>query len=515
MSLASLINLAKGARAAAQASKGVQIAAKIGKGLWTAVEIADAGMDVYILSKEIAKAAGVTNPEIEALIQRVTEKGVEYDTIMKEVTQANTDITNLLAAISSLYGISADFEERQGLAFEQSQALDTLKTQLNGSIPTAYTWFENTALPDGNLTTETQQQVEAIQKLLGPDYLHMGIASSGLGLRAMFLSYSIYKKRSSGQDVPEIPTHRRRNAVIFDGADLEALRNLSTRKKTKFQKVKSGLQTFGKITLKGVDKLLIVGGFGFSIYSLIQEKKVEAEMKRQLNEMLQRYESEITTYNFVLQGVNNNADALLAVAEAFELDLATQSEEAKETLNIGYQGVLSEYDESIDHVVDGMDAAYESMIEQFKNAQIDSEESQVVANLETSYTEFKTLKDAGKNENLVSDQRKETLDDIREGFSNSVAQQMKAINQELTSAIADHKSLSILEPYAQGIIEKWLAIGLPLPPSEPFLQIEAESVKDTLDIAFPGRERLKTVEEILEGLTILIAELQETSVAVA
>ena len=508
MSLASLISIA---RTAAKSSK----AAKLGKGLWTTIEIADAGMDVYIVGKEIAKAAGVTNPEIEELIHKVTEKGIEYDTLMKEVVQANTDITNLLSAITSLHGISADFGERQGLAFEQSQALDTLKTQLNGSIPTTYSWFENTALVDGNVSTETQEQIEAIQKQLGPNYLHMGIASSGLGLRAMFLSYSLYKKRQGGQNPAGNPAGQGQNSGVFDGLDADELRNNQARKKTKFQKVQSNLKIVGKATRKAVDKLFTVGGFGLSIYYFIHEKKVEAEMKRQLNEMLQEYESDIETYNFVLKGVKNpdgslNEDALLAVAEAFDLDLTTESEEAKETLGIGYQGVLSEYDESIDSLVDGMDAAYESMIEQFKNAQINSEDSQVVATLETSYTKFNTLKDAGKDENLASDQRKETLDDIREEFSNSVVQQMKEINQELTSALADHKSLSILEPYAQGIIDKWQAIGLPLPPSEQFIQIEAESVKNTLDIALPDRERLKTVEEILEGLNILIAELQET-----
>jgi hypothetical protein len=506
MSLASLINIA---RTAAKSSK----AAKLGKGLWTTIEIADAGMDVVILGKEIAKAAGVTNPEIEELIQRVTEKGVEYDTLMKDVVQANTDITNLLAAITSLHGISADFEERQGLAFEQSQALDILKTQLNGTIPTTYTWFENTALSDANLSTETQEQIEAIQKQLGPDYLHMGIAGAGLGLRAMFLGYSSYKKRQGGPNNPVNPS-------VLNGANSQEVRNSQALKKTKFQKVQSGLQIVGKATLKAVDKLFTVGGFGLSIYYFIHEKKVEAEMKRQLNQMLQDYESDIATYNFMLQGVKNpdgsvNQDALEAVAEAFDLDLATQSEEAIETLAIGYQGVLLEYDENIDSVVDGMDAAYESMIEQFKNAQINSEDSQIVANLETSYTEFKILQEAGKDENLVSDQRKEKLDNIREGFSNSVAQQMKAINQELTLAIADHKSLSILAPYAQGIIDDANDFGLSFPLPDRFLERKAEETKNTLDIALPERERLKTVDEILEGLKILIAELQETSVAAA
>ena len=152
MSFISLINAAKAASAAAKASSKFQKAVKIAKGLWTTIEIADAGLDVFMLGNEIAKASGVTNPEIKALIDRVTEKGVEYDTMMSQVTQANTDITNLLAAITSLHGINNDFAERQGLAFEQIAALDSLKEKLNSSIPTTYTWFENTALPDTSLT---------------------------------------------------------------------------------------------------------------------------------------------------------------------------------------------------------------------------------------------------------------------------------------------------------------------------------------------------------------------------
>lgn len=68
-----------------------------------------------------------------------------------------------------------------------------------------------------------------------------------------------------------------------------------------------------------------------------------------------------------------------------------------------------------------------------------------------------------------------------------------------------------MEPYAEGITTKWQAIGLPLPPSEQFIQLEAATVKNTLDIAYPDRDQLKTEDEILEGLNTLIAELQKTS----
>ncbi|NEP07839.1 MAG: hypothetical protein F6K34_25450 [Okeania sp. SIO4D6] len=47
------------------------------------------------------------------------------------------------------------------------------------------------------------------------------------------------------------------------------------------------------------------------------------------------------------------------------------------------------------------------------------------------------------------------------------------------------------------------------------MERKATETKTTLDITYPDRERLKTVDEILEGLKTLIAELQETSPAVA
>jgi len=264
--------------------------------------------------------------------------------------------------------------------------------------------------------------------------------------------------------------------------------------------------------LRGVDKLVTVGSFGFSIFTLIQQQKAEAAIKRDLNEMLQDYESTISTYNFVLNGCKNadgsvNQEALEAVATEFDLVLEEETDEAIETLVIGYYGVLEEFDATVDDIVDSMDNAYESMIEQFKSVEIDSKDSQIVADLESSYDRFKDLKDIGKDENLAGDKRKTELDKIRDDFANSVAKQMKVINQELAVAIANHKSLSILEPFAQGIIDKWLLFVPSLPPSEKFIELEAATVKSTLDISFPERERFKTEEEIFEGLKQLIPEL--------
>ena len=72
-----------------------------------------------------------------------------------------------------------------------------------------------------------------------------------------------------------------------------------------------------------------------------------------------------------------------------------------------------------------MDGAYESTIAQFKNVEVNAEDSQIVADLESSYARFKTLKDTGKNENLARDERKTNLDKIRDDFADSVAKQMK------------------------------------------------------------------------------------------
>ena len=509
MSFAGLINLARTATAAARAANGTQVAVKIAKGFWTTANIAGAGLDVFMLGNEIATALGVTDREIKALIEKVTEKGVEYDTIMSQVTQANTDITNLLAAITSLHGINDDFTERQGLAFEQISALDSLKEKLSSTIPTSYAWFENTALPGISLSDESQLQLEAIQQQLGPSYLIAGIAALGIGSRA--LGYSIHKKRNQGQDVPEADNNR--NSTVFDGADLEELNERRTSTRTRFQQVRSGITKYGSMTFEGISKVLTVGSFGVGIFFLIQQQQAENAMKQSLNEMLQRYESEINVYNSVLNGCKNadgsiNQAALQAVADEFDIVLEEETDEARETLIQGYNGVLEGFDVTVDNIVDNMDDAYASMIEQFKNVEIDSEDSQIVAGLENSYSRFETLKDAGKDENLAGDKRKTELDKIRDDFSDSVAKQMKQINQELSLAIANHKSLSILEPFAQGIIDKWQAIGLPLPPTDAFIQIEAGTAKSTLDISFPERERFITEEEIFEGLKQLVAELQ-------
>ncbi len=510
MSFAGLIRIARTASAAAKASSKFEKAVKISKGLWTTANVADAGMDLFLLGNEIAKALGVTDPKIKALIDSVTEKGVEYDTMMSQVTQANTDITNLRDALASLHGINNDFSERQELAFEQSEAIDNLKEKLNSSIPTSYTWFENTALPNISLSDQSQQLLESIQQQLGVNYQIVGIASAGLGYRAAVFGYSQYKKRNSTDTSP--------NTTTFGSKDSEELSESREARKTKFQQARSGITKYGNMMYKGVDKLITVGSFGLSIFALIQQQKAEAAMKQALNEMLERYESALSTYDFVLNGCKNpdgsiNEAALEAVANEFDLVLEEETDEARETLVIGYYGVLEGYDATIDDIVDSMDAAYESMIAQFKNVAIDSKDSQIVADLESSYTRFETLKDAGKDENLAGDKRKTELDKIRDDFANSVAKQMKQINQELTVAIANHKSLSILEPYAKGIIEDWEFFlsfsppGLPALPSDEFIRRKTTEVKNILEKAFPDRERFLTEEEIFEGLKQLILEL--------
>ena len=520
MTLLSLVNAAKAASAAAKVSKGAKVATNIAKGLWTTVEIADAGLDMYTLGNQIAKELGVTDVKIRQLINQVTEKGVEYDTIMNEVTQANIDITNLLGAITSLHGINNDFTERQGLALDQSAALDTLKDRLNRSIPTTYSWFENLGQLDGSLSAENQQTVDAIQELLGPNYLTMGIAGASVGVRAAMLGYSWYKKRNLGQHAPEIPELYRQKATVFDGADLEMLREGTEARKTRFQAVSSGFAKYGTMMFQGVEKLLTVGSFGLNIYMLIQEQKAEDEMEQSLNEMLQGYESEIDTYNFVLNGCENedrsvNEDGLQAVAKEFGIILDEQTDEAKKTLVKGYTGILEDYDETLDNLVDSIDASYASMIEQFTNAKVYSEESQLVSDLETSYISFKKLKDAGQNENLASDRRKEVLDKIQDEFSNSLAKQMKEINQELTLGIANHKSLSILEPYAQSIINDANQFDMAFPLSDTYIARKAGVTKQILDISYPEREVFTTESQILEALKELITELREKSTEVA
>jgi hypothetical protein len=511
MSLASLF---KAAQATAKTSKAFKTTATAGRAIWTLAEIADMGMDTYILGDEIARAIMGDNydPEIKSLSQQVAEKGVQYDRIMTEIAQAaNVDIPNLSGAITRLHSISIDFETTNGTIFEKCKKLEDLRLKLLGKVPTSYTWFTN---PPSSVivSEEVKARLEAIRKQLSPDYATIGLHSAGIALRSAYLGYSLYKKKTRGT-VP--PTRPRRNAManIFEGMDAEEIKRIQSGRVSKFKQVRTGFKTYGTIATKGFTKLLSAGSFGMNIYLLIHRQEQKEKAKQTLREMIAQYDQEIRNYGYVMDGCKHadgtvDVAGIQTVATLFELDLANQDADAKETLAIGYRGVLAQYDESIDNLVNSIDGTYQKVIEALNEVSTaEATDEQVVQNLRTAYIQFQPLQSIGKDEKKDSDQRKSVLDQIATLFSNSIAKQINEINQSLTKEIENHKAFSMLEPYAKGILKEVKRSNITI--TDNFLREEAEFVKEMLDEGMLERDRFTTVDEIFEGLKKLIAELQK------
>jgi hypothetical protein len=74
--------------------------------------------------------------------------------------------------------------------------------------------------------------------------------------------------------------------------------------------------------------------------------------------------------------------------------------------------------------------------------------------------------------------------------------------------IADHNALSMLEPFANELVQDAKDDNITTI-SDSKIQRKAQTVLATLEIAQPNRTQFKTVAAIVEGLKILIPELQK------
>jgi hypothetical protein len=502
----SLVSLFKAAQAAAKTSKAFKNTVSAGKVIWT---LADTGMDTYTLGDQIARAimGEDYDPEMRDLCNRATELGTQYDQWVTRIAQAaEVDIPNLSGAIALLHGISADFESTNGTIFDKCESLDALIEMLLTAVPTTYSHL--TKSTSGRNRDEDKDTLERTRKLMAPNFVLIAFHAGVLALRGAFKGYSLYKRRQSGgSNSPDVPSRPRRNAManVFEGMDADQIKRLRSGRVSKFKRLKTGLKTYGKMTAFGFAKVISVGSFGMNIKRLIDERKAVNEAKQALRTMINEFEKAIVDYNYMMNGCKDAA-ALAAVAKRFELDLAALDDDARKSLEIGYQGVLAEYDTDIDKAVDGIDGTYQDMIEAFEELSFDTAaDNQVLQMLRSAYSQSLPLHDVGKNEK-DSDQRKNVLDRISMLFSNTVAKQTNQIDQSLNRVIADHQAFNMLKQIAQEIVDEEKEEGSPI--TETRLRRRAESAKRMIDSLGTERDSLTTVDEVVEALRMLIVELR-------
>jgi hypothetical protein len=295
---------------------------------------------------------------------------------------------------------------------------------------------------------------------------------------------------------------------------------------------------------------MTVGSFGMSIYALVMRERQRDNDIRRLTDMKADYEKDIELYTAVLEGckkegfdqvkqaldqakqtfeqakldTRDQAKSALdqaklnleqkvdqakrdKVAQFFGIDLTQQTDQGKETLAIGYNGVVKDYDTQVDQLLNDMDAVYTDMIQKFEDLKVALSDDELIERLKESQKRFRNDKPQGQNETIDSSVRKESMDKLREEFSKTIAQEMNELNASLNKAIADHTALAMLEPFAKKIIQEAEEDEVPI--TDKKLNRESQTILSTLDLTQPTRTRFKTADEIFQGLKTLIAELQK------
>lgn len=528
-------------KAAAASSKTAKLI-KGAKGVFTIMEVIDTALDVGQLGDEIARAIMGDNysPALRDLAQEVTDLGVIFDEKMAAIAQANTDITNLKAGIDSLTEIQIDYGDRRQLVNKNLQKLDQLKQLLSTTSPTTYSWFSTLRATAANEVPNTEQ-LEAIKEVIGPDFALIGMHSGMLGLRAAYVGYTQYQKRK----IDDAPTGRPRSNA-FSGGDPETMKRALAVSKAKHRKLKHRAKTVGKITLKGVTKLVTVGSFGMNIYAIVSKVNQHEAAMVELRKMRDRYQTEIPLYEQALNGVpQGNAAALEKFAAFFELDISSQS--TKDSLYEGYQGTINEYEATVATLLgqqdsitpnineaDGIAGAYTAMIQKFKETQALASDRAVIQSLEASYNKFQSFKPIALNTKAQSETRKnEGLDPIKTEFISSVSTQLNTILSTLSVQIDDHNSLNMLITRARKLSDqanvkgKIQEIKSKFPEASPdLLQFllqqelsmlakakteEAKAMLQLLNIAAPERSQFKNKAAIETAIDEIIKRLPTTT----
>ena len=539
-------------KAAATGSKTAKLI-KGAKGVFTILEVFDTVLDAGQLADEIARAIMGDNysPELRDLAEEVAELGIELDTKMTAIAQANVDISNLSAGINSLAAIELDFGTRSLLVIEQLEKLDQLRASLSEASPTVQEWFA-TLRASAISNAPDVEQLATLKNLIGPDFAIIAANSGMLGLRAAYVGYMQYQKRKQAGDPPSV----RPRADAFSGGDIDDLQQAQSSRAVRYSTLRGRAKTIGQYTFSGVTKLVTLGSFGMNIFIIVSKVKAFQEAMRELRALRDRYQKEIPLYEQALSGVPRNEAALQAFADFFELDISAQS--TRESLHVGYNGTIQEYESLIVELLgqeddlttpdvdesDGIEGAYRSMIAKFEETQLVDSDFSTIESLQASYNQYQFFKTIALDTEKQTEVRKaEGFDPIRDEFVDSVSRELNTILSTLAVQIADHNSLNTLliiardligsaeeieaveneiakteaqlaqteDPFIRELLEDKLALLLDKRDSlQPDIESNAQLALDLISVN-TERSQFKTLPEVIAALEVLIEELSATA----
>ena len=539
----SIFSLFKVAAAGSKTSKFLKGA----KGVFTLLDVGDTVLDAGQLADEIARAIMGENysPALRDLAEEVSELGIELDTKMSAIAQANTDISNLTAGINSLAAIDLDYGNRELLVIEQLEKLDQLSESLSGASPTVQDWFATLSASAVNNAPDPDQ-LEALKSVMGTNMAIILGNTATLGIRAAYFGY---KQRQKFLQAGK-PTLTRTDRFPGSVAEMKAY---IAQQKTRTAIAKRHAQTAGKFLFNAGTKIITVGSFGMNIFFLVSKVKAQQEAMRELRKLRDRYQVEIPLYEQALNGVPRGDEAALQeFAEFFELDISEES--TRESLHIGYNGTIQEHEALIVDLLgqeddpttpdedesDGIEGAYLSMLVRFEETQLLDSDLAIIDALRASHVRYRGLKAIALDTEKSSSVRKdEGLDPIRDEFINSVSKELNTILSSLAVQIDDHNSLNTLIIIASDLVvsvEEIVAVEADIAKTEAQLQqIEDDFIRElleeklallvekrdslqpdieskaqfALDVISVNTERSKfrTLEEVTEALEVLVSEL--------
>lgn len=440
------------------------------QGAWLTVEAIDTTMDAANLSDDLARhfMGSRYDPKAARLYNEACDTGIAYDKTLEKVQSASADIGNLIEGIRRISAIQLDYGDQQKIVFVQLDKLDKLKKRLSEQTPTAYTWFE-TVSTRASTSKSNAGKLNPVAPSAPWWVYSLRTIGFGLEIQAVYGSYNEFKNKKKSIDEADPSGRRKARADIFEGIDPEKVKALQEVDTSKMKKIRSGLSTLGAGFSWGLKKAATAGSFAVNIYTIVSKVKAHEEAVKALNAEIGRYKGDKEVYDYMLNGVPN--DSLLPKIRDFlkqgaDSQIDIESEESKQALRDGFYNQIKKCSELIalkdeqgkyvSGILPDMDAAYQSMIEQFKKAARpdDDNDQKLIKQLSDSQSKFSKHRLIAEDAQSKGERRKNSLDSIANEFSGSVANHLALILSHLNVTLANHSCFSQLIEFAKVLVNE-------------------------------------------------------------
>lgn len=438
------------ALAAAKAAK----AATGAKVFFTVMEVADLGLTATNVGIEIAKA--VNDPPSQALqdaANAYAAAGLEYDQRVARVDQANGAIQNLQTGISSLSDIHIDYGDKLQLAMDMMERLDDLRDHLNTLNPTLFSWYNGTATSAshkaGLNAVEAARLNEVKESLLAVDWETIAAGGLFIGALAVQAGRALFKRRTRNAapapaPPPSAPTAAPApsRADPFAGVGGEAVSLRRAALKVRRQQWKNRARVAGRYAGIGFNHALTLGSFAMNVVALVNRAQAEAQAIEDFNMETARYRAEIPTFDLALNGAKTQADQDRVISF---FGLSVDTEAGRESLAIGYNGVIGQTNETIEETIDDIGACYDEMITAFEGVLVRDDEAAMIEQLRTSKREVYTpARLIALDTSLSAEKRKvDGIDKIRDEFILQLSGKLNIILDTLSETIENFTALNL------------------------------------------------------------------------